>query len=347
MIHSRLWWAKQQLLKHSKLPILVGPFRGEVGFEALYWIPFVRRMAKRLNIDPARLIPITRGGISALYGMEPGPDLYTLATPQDVRVENKIQHAKHQQLKQTHWIEFDREVIQKAAEALCLKDYQTLHPGWMFAVLGPYFLSSMGLQELEQEALFDTLTVPALPAGLILPEKFVAVRFYLRYTFQAQMVAFAQESIKQIANNVPVVLLNSGLHVDDHIDINGKPHPNVVKLADLTPLTPENNLAVQSAVLGRALGFVGTYGGLAQLALRLGKSSVSYYQEWGGTAIAHKHLADAIALKHSLPCIVQKVGEIPLLQSIMPAVTVTPPSASSGNPLLDVGVGAHSTRSSL
>lgn len=333
MISSQLWWAKQLALKHATLPILVGPFRGEVGFEALYWIPFVRRMAKRLNINPARLIPVTRGGAAALYGMEPGPDIYSLVTPQEVRIENRIQQAKHQQLKQTHWIEFDREVIQKAAAALELKDYLTLHPGWMFTRLGPYFDSRMGLQQLERDAFFDTLTVPALPAGLTLPEKFVAVRFYLRYTFQphSQVIAFAQESIRQIANGSPVVLLNNGLHVDDHIDVNGKPHPNVLKLSDLTTLTPENNLAVQSAVIGRALGFVGTYGGLAQLALRLGKPSVSYYQEWGGTSIAHKHLADAIALKNSLPCIVQKVGEIPLLQAVVPAITITVPAAAGAS----------------
>jgi hypothetical protein len=113
------------------------------------------------------------------------------------------------------------------------------------------------------------------------------------------------------------------------MDIQSKPHPNVRTLADLCEVTPQNNLAVQAAVLGRALGFVGTYGGLAQLALRIGKPSVSYYHEWGGTAMAHKHLADAIALQRGLPCIVQKVGEIPLLYTVMPQVAQPVPTAGS------------------
>jgi len=167
--------------------------------------------------------------------------------------------------------------------------------------------------------------VPAPPADLVLPERFVAVRFYIRYTFPAnpQLVQFAQESIRQIASHTPVVLLNSGVHADDHADIKSKPIPNVQSLTDLCNVTPQNNLAVQAAVLGRALGFVGTYGGLAQLALRLGKPSVSYYAEWGGTAMAHKHLADAIALQRGLPHVVQKVGEIPLLHAVMPQVVQT------------------------
>jgi hypothetical protein len=272
--------------------------------------------------------------MAATYGMGEGPDLYTLASPKDVRIENRIEHAKHQQLKQTHWIDFDRKVLKLAASSLGLTKYQTLHPGWMFARLGPFFESRMSLQALEREALFDTLTVPAVPLDVQLPEKFVAVRFYLRFTFQAhpQMLSFAKESVRQIAHQTPVVLLNSGLHTDDHVDIKFEPHPNVMRLTDLAPITPENNLAVQAAVLGRSLGFVGTYGGLAQLALRLGKPSVSYYQEWGGTSIAHKHLADAIALRNGLPCIVQKVGELPLLQSVAPTIQIqnATPTSSGG-----------------
>lgn len=317
MIHARLWPAYQQILKRSTDPILVGPFRGEVGFEALYWIPFVKRFAKTHDIDPARLIPITRGGAQALYGMGQGPDLYTLRTPREVRIENRIQHAKHQQLKQTHWTDFDRDVIKSAANVLHLTRYHTLHPGWMYARIGGFFGSTMSLQALEAEAFFERLTVPALPSGLDLPEKFVAVRFYLRHTFpyQPQLVKFAQESIKQIASRMPVVLLHSGIHADEHVDIGIKAHPNVTTLP---VMAPEDNLAILTAVMGRALGFVGTYGGLAQLALRVGRPSVSYYHEWGGTSIAHKHLADAIALKDGLPCIVQKVGELPLLQTVTP-----------------------------
>ena len=112
------------------------------------------------------------------------------------------------------------------------------------------------------------------------------------------------------------------------MDIKAKPHPNVFSLTDLCQVTAENNMAIQSAVIGRALGFVGTYGGLAQLALRLGKPSVSYYHKWGGTSMAHKHLADAMALQHGLPCIVQKVGELPLLQTVAPIVNNSPKNSS-------------------
>lgn len=317
-----LWPAYKELLRRTDLQILAGPWRGEVGFEALYWIPFLKRLLKSAQIDPERLIPITRGGAAAWYGTPTGIELYEMRTPQQVRVENRIQHAKHAQLKQTHWTPFDSAVIKDAAKTLGLKNYLTVHPSWMFQRLMPYFASEMSLHALEQDALFDPLVVPALPEGMTLPEKFVAVRFYLRHTFPGhpQVLNFAHTSIEQIAAGVPVVLLNSGIHTDEHQDVIVKPMANVMKLTDLCEVTPANNLAVQSAVLARAMGFVGTYGGLSQLALRLGKPSVSYYHEWGGTAIAHKHLADAIALNNGIPCQVHKLGEIPLLQSVVPSM---------------------------
>lgn len=320
-IRSKAWPLYRQRLAQSNLPILVGPWRGEVGFEALYWIPFVRRFAKTYGIDPARLIPISRGGAAVWYGMPAGVELYAMRTPKDIRIENRVQHAKHRMLKQIQWTPFDRQVIRDTAETLGLKRYLTLHPSWMFARFESFFASGMSLAALEQQALYDPLTVPAIPDGLQLPDRFVAVRFYLRHTFpnHPSLVAFARESIKQIASHTPVVLLNVGVHADEHADVTITNVPNVYSLADLGVET-DTNLAVQSAVIARSLGFVGTYGGLAQLALRIGKPTVSYYAEWGGTAMAHKHLADALALRAGLPCIVQRVGEIPLLQQITPMV---------------------------
>lgn len=318
-LYARCWPAYARLLQRGRAPILAGPWRGEVGFEALYWIPFLKRFVKRYGIDPNRVHPITRGGAEAWYGLGDGDELYDLRTPQDVRVENRLQHQKYHMLKQMRWTPFDRAVMKEASEG---RRFQMIHPLWMYARLTPFFNSAMGLHDLEQDCLYEPLTVPALPEGLVLPERFVAVRFYLRHTFPGhpQIVAFARESIRTMAQHTPVILLNTGIHADDHQDIYVKDIPNVFTLTDLCAVTPANNLAIQSAVIGRALGFVGTYGGLAQLALRLGKPSVSYYSEWSGTAMAHKHLADAIALNANLPCLVLKVGELPLLQSVCPAL---------------------------
>src|SRR5215510_800169 len=63
--------------------ILVGPWTGEVGFELIYWAPFVRWFVAEYGIDPRQLTIYSRGGTQAWYAM-PGSgyvDIFELATP--------------------------------------------------------------------------------------------------------------------------------------------------------------------------------------------------------------------------------------------------------------------------
>ena len=58
-------------------------------------------------------------------------------------------------------------------------------------------------------------------------------------------------------------------------------------------LTPERNLAVQTAVIARARAFVGTYGGYSYLAPYLGVPSVALFSQRTFKA-QHLHLADSV-----------------------------------------------------
>ena len=49
-------------------PIIAGPWLSEVGFEVLYWIPFLRWFEDRYRIDPERVIAVSRGGVAGWYG---------------------------------------------------------------------------------------------------------------------------------------------------------------------------------------------------------------------------------------------------------------------------------------
>jgi hypothetical protein len=55
-------------IARSRLPVIVGPWTGEVGFELLYWIPFLQWVRETFPIDPARMIVISRGGVASWYG---------------------------------------------------------------------------------------------------------------------------------------------------------------------------------------------------------------------------------------------------------------------------------------
>jgi hypothetical protein len=102
-------------LRRSTKPILVGPFRGEVGFEVLYWIPWLRYLRETLKIAPERIIPIGRAGSACWYGCPTGVELYSLRTPQELRVVNRINQQKYGMLKQIYYDAFDQAIVEEVA----------------------------------------------------------------------------------------------------------------------------------------------------------------------------------------------------------------------------------------
>ena len=48
-------------------PILVGPWLSEVGYEVLYWVPFLRWFADHFGVTADRLVVVSRGGVAGWY----------------------------------------------------------------------------------------------------------------------------------------------------------------------------------------------------------------------------------------------------------------------------------------
>jgi hypothetical protein len=322
---SRLWPLYRQRLLHSNKPILVGPWLSEVGFEALYWIPFIERLIHD-GVDRSRIIPISRGGAACWYGTERGLEVYAMRSPQDVRVEMRLRsQSGYDSIKQLQWTPFERQLVKDAAETLHLTDYHVLHPSWMYHALAPYWEAERGLAWLQSRTGWSVLPPPPMPDSLQLPEQFVAVRFYRRPTFTDKAMPMAQTAVRQLALQMPVVVLHSDFFADDHSDL-AFTGPNIIQLRDLTVLNPETNLAVQSAVLARSVAFVGTYGGFAQLALRLGRPVVSFYDRWEGTMVTHKHLTETLGIVTKTGWTVLGLPDFPLIQAAMPTIQMGQPA---------------------
>src|SRR6185503_14819535 len=111
-----------------------------------------------------------------------------------------------------------------------LTDYLVLHPHWMYDRLTRFWEGRAGVTHLEQEAKFEPL--PQVEThGATIPQNYVAVRFYARTTFPFGDAArtVAVETVKKLAQQQTVVLLNSGIHADDHVDFDIPDLPNVLK----------------------------------------------------------------------------------------------------------------------
>lgn len=312
-------------LNADSRPIACGPWRSEVGFEAMYWLPFLRCLASKVKGFDKRAVVVTRGGLAPLYAdvAHAGHDLYALRDVADVRRENLYDHKfRHEAktIKQLQMTEWDEQVLADAARELGLGTlYHVVHPAWMYWALAPYWEEHAGLKYLTSLAHYARLPKIAIDADM--PQDYVAMKWYARPTLpypNADVAEFVQHVVAVVAKQVPVILLNAGGEHDDHIDI-----PIVGDNVHALPpeLKPEENLKVQAAVIANAKCFVGTYGGMAQLALRLGVPSISFWTEFGQTAHGHLSLSSWLSKQTGTPFCAGSLNDGVLWQQVMAGKT--------------------------
>ena len=67
---SRAAWSVEREIDdivNGAQTVVVGPWLSEVGFEALYWIPFLRWVKTAFRLDPSRVVAVSRGGVASWY----------------------------------------------------------------------------------------------------------------------------------------------------------------------------------------------------------------------------------------------------------------------------------------
>jgi len=63
-------WSVERDLENAvagSAPIVVGPWLSEVGYEVLYWIPFLRWVTAAYRIPTSRIVVMSRGGTASWY----------------------------------------------------------------------------------------------------------------------------------------------------------------------------------------------------------------------------------------------------------------------------------------
>ena len=267
--------ARMARIARSRLPVIVGPWTGEVGFELLYWIPFLQWVRETFPIDPSRLVVISRGGVAPWYRHVASEyeDIFATETPEAFRAATEARK------KQQRIGEFDRRVVKRVMRARGIRQAHLLHPALMYALFNSFWRYAATVKRLEEFARFRRL--PVVPGTLdgktTLPDRYVAVRFYFSECFPdtPENRSFASRVVDGLAARGHVVLLNSDLVVDDHRDC-GFERPGRVHVLS-AHMRPEDNLALQTAAISGATAFVGTYGGYSYLAPLYGVSSVAFY----------------------------------------------------------------------
>ena len=267
----------------SNLPIIVGPWTGEVGFELLYWIPFLQGLRQTYPIDPGRLTVISRGGVRAWYGHVGGDYAETF----DITTPAAFREATEASKKQRNPRAFEKTIVRTVMRARGFTRVHLIHPSLMYELLWSFWAYHATVSHVDTFTSFRRLpsAAGALPPGL--PDDYVAMRFYFSDCFPDTPANrdFIARTIDTLATRTHVVLLNTPFAVDDHRDFVASRSDRVHTIAE--QMSPSTNLATQTAVIEHARAFVGTYGGYAYLAPFYGVNSIAFYSR---TTFKRQHL---------------------------------------------------------
>ena len=284
----RLEWEVERELERvvsGTQPIIVGPWLSEVGYEVLYWVPFLRWVMAAYRIPERRLIAMSRGGTESWYrGIASRyVEVFDHATPGELSAR-VVSGA----LKQREDSDFDRRLAEEASRSLGLGGgVSVLHPSLMFRWFAPFWSGHETLGFVERHSRHARIEPPEVAVPLQLPARYAAIKFYGARSLPDEPAV--RDQIRAIVDGLserfPIVQLDTGLGLDDHTDYHLGANERVISLRGR--LDARTNLAVQTRIIAGAQMFLGTCGSLAWLAPLLGVSTVPLFAD---ASFLHAHL---------------------------------------------------------
>ncbi|HEY7185518.1 MAG TPA: hypothetical protein VH436_03165 [Vicinamibacterales bacterium] len=261
--------------------VIAGPWLAEVGYEVLYWIPFLRWFCDAHAVSRDRLIVISRGGMEGAYSdiASRYVDLFDLIAPEELAARNAVRRADHEGggQKQSRASTLDEEIISAARTRLGIGAAEVCHPSLLFGLFRHVWHGNLPMDFFWRRTRYALMTGSARQPFPNVPDDFIAVKFYNGPALSVSDAtrAAVRALVEQASTIAPVVCLDTNLGIDEHRDFDLRGLPRVTSADAL--MTARTNLGVQLSLIARSRFFLGTCGGLAWLAPFLRVPTVAVY----------------------------------------------------------------------
>ncbi len=267
-----------QKLSETDLPIVIGPWMGDVLLELLYWIPFLQWVRTQHEFASKQIVALSRGGTASWYaGVSTGYiDLLDFFTPDQFEPKAASVRSTRPE-KRRAMGEFDREILRLVNVSIGTRRASHLHPTQMCRLFAPFWLNQLSSDLVASFTNYlPCAAVDPCPSEWALPDTYAAVKFTFNDAFPDTEPnrVFARTLVRDLAEMTDVVLLNTGLSREGGADFASDTMARLHTIDHL--VAPRNNLDVQTKILGKASFFAGNYGGLSHLPPYLGVDSLAF-----------------------------------------------------------------------
>jgi hypothetical protein len=281
----------------EQAPLVCGPFVGEIGFETLYWIPFLARLLESPALEGRRVVVMSRGGAEQLYRRLPAPQGIEYLDVVDLLGQDEFLAFERQRIgddpprkNQKAASEFENALVEQAG----LIDGVQVRPAQMFRML-------------KRHPVERVLAFPWRPAAAEREELTVA-KFWFGGQFPAtdDNLTFLRRRLVDLMSNGPVVAIDNAftLELNAAVDDPFRAICREVGVPTMSTTSYRSNLAEQIELVARASRLAATYGGFSYLGLYTGTEIESYYS--APRTVFTRHF---VTLSYALGCLNAKKAD--------------------------------------
>jgi ABC-type multidrug transport system ATPase subunit len=269
----------------SNQPIIIGPYLSDVGFELLYWRPFIAWMHEEFGPRSAPVVSVSRGRVADWYaGLSSDYiDVCDLVPFDLFQRRNRERIRETGSWKQKVVSDFDRELLDRVAERLGAPGQEVLHPSLIFRVCSRIWNGSFPHSWLVEHGRYQRFAAPPVAPNT---EPYVAASFWFSSCFSDTRAhrQLMHQALTELSRRLPVVVIDTGGFpgVPDSLDT-GK-GISVVPPPDHAA----DQLREQARVIAGAQAFIGTFGGTSLLAPFHSVPTLTVFDEEGGLFSHHR-----------------------------------------------------------
>ena len=331
--------------------LFLGPWLSDIGAEIEYWIPYLKKLKTTGRLQHKRLYAVSRGGVENWYGGLTDNYIEILDYIDDKVYQEPFLHQKKRSLgekvpaltkfgnagqKQFRISAIEKNLIAKYAEQHDIKNYEIFHPSQMWENTDKFQVrwinNCLSIKETEKILLYEkfqmvTKKYSDLVDKLNLPKTFIAAKFYF-HPSNLPETEKNKKNIHQYTSNLSKTKNIVDLSVPSSVDeaqshLLDYQNPNIFQV----PLISQKNinLGIQTEIIRRSQGLVGTLGGMSLLAALLSKPHLGFFSGLSGLEgkpypYSHETLLFSYWYEelHDVPFKSVDIGQVNLLGNFFP-----------------------------